>query len=702
MEPWRPYSIAKSLAHARHACCNLNVILGGLSESSLESCSLTIAERQVARADVGPLDAELALVDVECIELRQTEPGAVREIGYRTTARDAQNRLAAAGVTLELAERAAEVLRPRLAGAYARGGVVRRAVTELGPAELFEGRVYLATAKSYEGAWLDLAALAFDLGEPGVGIAIQALHLVAVLHDVPENAEVNLATLPFTRNQRPGIRTLKRVNLAVAARLPELFAKLAQRPTVAQREAGPTRVEVLDLLRSRHGHATREAQARLARIEHALSTPSPVVPATVSTPAPAAKAPTQASSPPRHGPLSDPVAWSIESQLSSGDLEGAMGRISDLERRHGATPSVTYLRSRASLLLRQEAPEVIAERVSMLAAKASFDELELLAAQAWMAAGNAGRALPYARVLAQNPRAPLEVRSNARRIVAAAERASAAPKSPSGRAFPDEPVTPHSHHPQHLGPRPASGIEERRDSLPAVLFSSAPPASAPATPRAEDLEIATSRSQGDPRKVPTLAPPPSRAAPDGASGPGASGPIMKGASRPAMRSVSNEIDIPSLPSELSELAEELEEPPASRDTTEAARSLHDARIECTAMARELGRLYRMQLGLVIRTDVASLETIQTQLRERYRDKGVRSQAAAMDVRRHGAFLAEMLARTVAARWTDVGPSELGYWEMTLPAGLHVWPFARVLRLISMGDRERDLVSYYLELYARSR
>lgn len=687
-----------------------DVILGELSETSLESCSLTIAERQVARADMGPLDAELALVDVECIELRQTEPGAVREIGYRTTAREALMRLETAGVTLELAERAAAVLRPKLAAIYARGGIVRRAVGELGPAELFEGRVYLAAAKSYEGAWLDLAALAFDLGEPGAGIAIQALHLVAALHDVPENAEVCLSTLPFTRSQRPGVRTLKRVNLSVASQLPGLFERLAARPPAALREAGPSRVEVLDLLRSRHGQATPEAVARLGRIEHAFSTPSPVVPAPASASIPTPVRPPQTSTPPRHGPLSDPVAWSIEAQLTSGDLEGAVPRISDLERRHGATPSVTYLRSRASLLLRQEAPEVIAERVSMLAAKASFDELELLAAQAWMAAGNAGRALPYARVLAQNPRTTMELRSNALRIVAAAERASrsppTAPRSPSGRVFPQEPpVTPRE---RPVTPRAASGItptEERHDSLPAVLFSAPPPASALPTPRPEDLAIATSRSgAGDPRKVPTLAPPPppSHSTLDGTEHAVATPPVMKGASRPAFRSVSDEVDVPTFPQVRSELAEELEEPAAPDDCTPRTRALHDARVECTALARELGSLYRMQHDVTLRTDVASLEALQTHLRERYREKGVRSQAAAMDVRRHGAFLAELLARTLGARWTDVAPSELGYWEMTLPAGLHVWPFARVLRLISMGDRERDLVSYYLELYARSR
>jgi hypothetical protein len=32
----------------------------------------------------------------------------------------------------------------------------------------------------------------------------------------------------------------------------------------------------------------------------------------------------------------------------------------------------------------------------------------------------------------------------------------------------------------------------------------------------------------------------------------------------------------------------------------------------------------------------------------------------------------------------------------------VWPFARVLRFVAMGHKERDLVSYYLELQARAR
>jgi hypothetical protein len=65
-------------------------------------------------------------------------------------------------------------------------------------------------------------------------------------------------------------------------------------------------------------------------------------------------------------------------------------------------------------------------------------------------------------------------------------------------------------------------------------------------------------------------------------------------------------------------------------------------------------------------------------------------------------LSEILVRTLGGRWIDVEPQELGHWAMVLPSQVRVWPFGRVLRLIAMGNRERDLVSYYLELCARSK
>jgi hypothetical protein len=40
--------------------------------------------------------------------------------------------------------------------------------------------------------------------------------------------------------------------------------------------------------------------------------------------------------------------------------------------------------------------------------------------------------------------------------------------------------------------------------------------------------------------------------------------------------------------------------------------------------------------------------------------------------------------------------------MSVPPGTRVWPFARLLRYVAMGPKERDLVSYYLELKWRSR
>ncbi|CAN5397682.1 hypothetical protein BH09MYX1_BH09MYX1_27920 [soil metagenome] len=646
----------------------------------LESCKLTIADQLISRADVGAPEAELALVNADCLELRATEPGAVREVGYRTTVAEALQRLEDQGVTYDLAKRAG-VAAHVLAPTYARGLVVRRITTELGPAELFEGRVYLSAAKSYEGAWLDLAALGFDLGEARVSISLQALHLVSVLTDAAESADVYLSTLAFTKGQRPGVRTLRRVDLSSCARLPELLERFASRASAAPpREAGPTRVEVLDWLASRMT-STHAAAERYARIEAALMTPAP---SGLRTPMPissrhdtpvtiddAAMTPRTVTAPPRRGPLSDPVAWSIETQLSAGDVRAAVERISALERAHGRTPSVVYLRSRASLLARSELPEVIAQRLSLLAAKASFDELELLAAEAWMAAGNAPRALPYARVLAQNPNATEDVRGRARNIVATVERS---PRTPPPQTTPSG----HALRPTPSGIRnadPRTMPIDDDDDLPPVLALSSPPR-APTT-----------------RESPTEPPPatPTAARTKSVVPASDTDALMRGASRPAFKSAS-EFDV--APIGTPEVVEELDDP--SRDSLD-----YEARRECVSMARELGRLYRMQHGIVLRTDVPSLEHMQSQLLERYHGRGVKTQSAALDVQRHGAVVAEMLARCLDARWTDVAPSELGYWEMTVPPGLRVWPFARVLRLINMGAKERDLVSYFLELYARS-
>ena len=147
----------------------------------MDPCTLAFADRVVLVSEDGPPEAEYALFDPTEIELRATSPGAIREIGYETTARQALDRLAAMGLTLALAEEAATAML-ELVSAYARGDVVRRAAEALGAAELFEAWTY--RARVYEGVWIDVATLAEDLAVPGANVALQLLGLVASLSEL--------------------------------------------------------------------------------------------------------------------------------------------------------------------------------------------------------------------------------------------------------------------------------------------------------------------------------------------------------------------------------------------------------------------------------------------------------------------------------------------------------------------------------------
>ena len=100
--------------------------------------------------------------------------------------------------------------------------------------------------------------------------------------------------------------------------------------------------------------------------------------------------------------------------------------------------------------------------------------------------------------------------------------------------------------------------------------------------------------------------------------------------------------------------------------------------------------------------MSGVEAMQSVLLESFPDHSVRSPDEAYEVRRHGALLSEILARKLDAEWLDISPNELGYWVMIVPPDTRVWPFGRIARLIAMGHKERDLVSYYLELQSRSR
>lgn len=153
-----------------------------------------------------------------------------------------------------------------------------------------------------------------------------------------------------------------------------------------------------------------------------------------------------------------------------------------------------------------------------------------------------------------------------------------------------------------------------------------------------------------------------------------------------------------------ELAEHLSLPAAPEpraDGQARARSSLDVRLELTHLARELGTDYRLRRGIELRLDLTGLEAMQAVLLESFPDGVVRTVEEAHEVRRHGAVLSELLARRLGAEWIDVAPEDPGRWAMFAPPDLRVWPFGRLARLIAMGHRERDLVSYFLELEQRA-
>jgi hypothetical protein len=141
---------------------------------------------------------------------------------------------------------------------------------------------------------------------------------------------------------------------------------------------------------------------------------------------------------------------------------------------------------------------------------------------------------------------------------------------------------------------------------------------------------------------------------------------------------------------------------------ERPRSAPAARLTGTLLARELGRYLRERYSVELRTDVDGLEMAQRYLREEFVDGRVRTAEELRGVMRQGGFLGELLARHLGARWVDLESPEPGRWAMLVPSRsrseevARVWPFARVLRFVAMGHKERDLVSYYLGLEGRAR
>ena len=173
---------------------------------------------------------------------------------------------------------------------------------------------------------------------------------------------------------------------------------------------------------------------------------------------------------------------------------------------------------------------------------------------------------------------------------------------------------------------------------------------------------------------------------------------MHGASLPPFRLERPAPMLPTLGGPVDELAEHLALP-AGLGADEPAletlpKSILEARVAFTLLARELGLDYRLKRGIELRADVSGIEAMQSVLLEIFPDHSIRTAEDTYELRRHGALLSEILARRLDAEWLDISPSELGYWAMICPPGhapLALWSRRSPRRDGTQGARSRELL-----------
>jgi hypothetical protein len=624
------------------------------------STSLRLGERVVVRCVDGAFGAEYALFDASEIVLRSSDPVTVREMGYITTARQALSRLARAGITPELAAQAANAIPKAVVASFSRGATVRSLTGRLGAQEIFDGGVYRAATQSYDGAWLHLAPISAALGREAAW-GLQALHLAATLVEVTGTTPLQLATANLTRTGRAGERTFRRVSLDFARELPALMRELQPNPLGIELEPqseANVRDALLVRVRERmSADANAKLRGQLESLESALT----------------AGAQTRS-------PMSDPALREIERQLTAGDATGVDARLDDLERAHGRVAGIRYLRARAAFVRGDQSPQQVAASLSTLAGEQEhFHEAELVAARAWLAAGEDAHARYFARRLADDPTAgesarliALEIldetgkttRSNAPPAVTSVQ-----PVQPVQFAQPARPAHPVSHF-NAAGPGRAP-VESDGEAHVAILdegpaFRAAPPgASLPPT----------AAVQGSPRVVE---------------------PIPRGAALERVSPVRYDpelVETLALPYGASEEVLGVGETP----TTPV-----EARVAMTRLARTVGRDYRLWYGASLRCNVIAVDLAQRHLAQRYVGASLADPKTTSELLRHGALLSEIIARALGGSWVDVSPTECGYWAMLVPPATRCWPIGRVYRFVALGHLERDLVAYYLDLEKRVR
>jgi len=595
--------------------------------------SLRLGDRVVTRCGDGLLAAEYALFDANQTVLRATDPVTIREAGYMTTAREALGHLAAVGVTPEFAAEAAAAIPIPTLTTYARGSAARAVVAKLGPHEIFDGAIYSAVSQRYEGAWLDLRSLSSSLNVPSAPVILQALHLASALAEVTPATPIMLSTASATRDKRPGERTHFRVILNATRGLVRALKQLTPNARPIEIDAASDR-RLRDVLLSRVRE--RISQDSDPRVRSHLTTLEQML-ETDRTPV---------------GPLADPELREIERQLANGNVTGVAERLDALEEEQGPVSGIRYLRARAALLQGEEPPRAVAQTMSKLAEEENgFHEAVLVAARAWLAAGEDAHARYFARRVAENSGAPDNERLDALEILDSTPGTNQSQIPPPMEA-------------QSVVAVPARTAIVRMPRFPS-LGDLAPPQELPAT-----RTVA-------PSPMPWRAPAPLEARP-------------KRATRRYDPELAESLSLPFGASEQLLGLNEIPNTPLK------------ARVAMTRLARDLARDYRLWYTKSLRCDVLAVDAMQQHLTRRFAGASISDPAVAWELRRHGAFLSEILARALGSDWVDVAPSEPGYWAMLIPPSSRSWPIGRVYRFVALGHRERDLVSYFLDHEARAR
>lgn len=604
---------------------------------------LLVGDRAVLVASKLAL-AEYALFQAGDIVLESPYPGRSQEVSYATTAADARERLAALGFTASLAAEVADAVRALAARGYARGPTVVALLERLTAAELLDVERLDSDEGTYEGRFVDLAGLAADAGGAPAQNALRCAGLALALEPLAPETPVVLVTRDVTATRKSGERTFARPSLLDARALVEaLVARLGDDGEAKTPRTAPLSAQaiVASLREGADRAGATSADGRRLRSLERLAT---------------------LGSQPERGPLADATLWEVELAVTDGRLEGLLERLAAHEEASGRSPGIQYLRARVALASGSEPPRRIAETAASLALSlGEFHEAELLAAEAWLEAGEPRRAFAYARDLAANAALPSSLRP---RVVDVSRRVddalAAAPPPPSVR------------HPTVQGLGLTASLPPFPDVEPPTspAISSLSPRAASKPPSGERLlPIAPSLRVGASR--------PPWADPDEAPDP-----------TPAGREVAEALPIPE------ELARE---PVVQRPRTPAA-----MRRRAIELTRNLGQELRERATLVLTLDLGGLERVQALVRERLQDPQRVDREGAWLVERAGAFLSELLVRRVAATWADLDDDAPGHWTMRLADGTTVWPFGRVARFVERGSAERDLVSWVLELEERAR